>query len=254
MPKPTHKACSAGLRFTPLAGLLAASVLTLFTSQPAMAITTAIVGPDIDAGDQSAEYRASYETGDSSDSLFAHRLHYQYALNGAVRARIVGNQQRRRGDNWDYRATTVELQWQYRESEDGGWDGAFRLENQFGDGKPDLFRLAWAVRKEVGRHWQLTGNLLVGKEYGAGAADGLRLGTRSQVTYRLKSGARIGLEMFNDYNTTADVGSIDEQEHVVGPLFRTRIARHWSIFAGYLTGLTNRSVDHDFRFRIRRDF
>ena len=65
---------------------------------PAMANTTTVFSPDVKEDTSALEYRSSYVPSDGDErSAFAHRLHYQRAINDTWRWRLIG-QQNRRGD------------------------------------------------------------------------------------------------------------------------------------------------------------
>ena len=115
-------------------------------------------------------------------------------------------------------------------------------------------RIAWAVKTDVGERWQLRANVLVGRQFGDGAASGLQQELRFQASYALSGKVRIGLEMFNDFNTTADTGNFDEQGHQFGPILKARWGQGWALNAGYLAGISDSANDGDWRFIIARNF
>lgn len=232
--------------------LLAALAMLGWTLSPiALGNTSSVFSPDVDEGEREWEYRSSYIPDDAgSGSTFSHRLHFQYAFDGAWRARLIGAQRRLEGDSWDYRYTRLELQWQYLEDTDGGWDAAIRFEGQYADDGSDRFRIAWTGKRNLDDRWQLRFNALAGRQLGSGAADGVFLETRAQLTYKLDAGPRVGLEMFNDLNTTEDFGGFDEQEQQLGPVLKTGIGDRWNLFLGYLYGISDAADDHDFRMML----
>ena len=66
----------------------------------------------------------------------------------------------------------------------------------------------------------------------------------------MESGVRLGLEMFNDLNTTADMGSFDEQEHTLGPIVKFALG-DVRAEASYHAGLSDAASDHTFRLHLK---
>ena len=233
------------------------AILLAFLLSPAVAFanTSTVFSPDVTAGERALEYRTSYVPEDgASPDVFAHRLHYQQAFNDAWRARIIGVQRSVDGRSLEYRYTRLEVQWQYLEDQDAGWDAGLRFEAQVGDESPDRFRIAWTGKVDLDNGWQLRANALVGRQFGTGAASGLQLETRAQVTRKVRPGMSLGLELFSDLNTTAETGSFDEQEHQLGPVLKASAGNKWSLFAGYLAGISDAADDSDWRFMVIREF
>lgn len=232
-------------------------ILILIALLPGVAAanTSTVFSPDVDDGEREAEYRVSFVPEDEpAPEVFSHRLHYQQAFNDSWRARVLVAQRSVGGGSLDLSYTRLEVQWQYLEDEDAGWDAALRFEAQAGDEGPNRFRAVWTGKIDLDGGWQLRANALVGRQTGAGAAPGLLLETRAQVTRSVGNGMRLGVEMFNDLNTTADTGSYDEQEHQLGPVLKAKIGGDWSLFASYLFGVSDTADDGDFRLMVTRAF
>ncbi len=222
-------------------------------SMPALANTSSVFSPDVSEGDRSFEYRSSFEPGeDGGPDTLAHRLHYQQSINGQTRWRIM-SQLSDKDEGLEYRYTRLELQHQLHEDEDAGFDSALRFELQIaeGDDTPSRARVAWTGKVDATPRWQLRANVLTGKQFDSGAKSGLLLETRWQATYKLDSGVRVGLEMFNDLNTTADFGSFDEQEHTLGPIVKFDIVKGWKAEASYHAGLSDDASDDTFRLHVK---
>jgi len=226
------------------------------TAGPALATTGTVFSPDVEAGEHGLEYRFSLQPEhDDEPEVFTHRMHYQRAFSESLRWRLIGTQRSVDNDELEFRYARLELQWQFLEEEQHGWDSALRYELQIaeGDDLPHRVRLAWSGKGDVSDEWQLRGNVLVGREFGAESGSGLLLETRAQATYRLDNGTRVGLEMFNDLNTTADMGGFDEQGHQLGPIIKTGLGG-WNVDISYLAGLSDAAPDHDIRLMVVRDF
>jgi len=233
----------------------AALVAGIFATGPAGATTANVFSPDVNEGDRSMEYRASFLPGsDGSPDVFSHRLHFQYAFNESWRARILGSQRSVDGGSLDYRSTQLEILWQYREDQQHGWDAALRFDFLVGDEVPDRFRLVWAAQRNLANGWQLRANALVGRQFGRAAAPGVSLETRGQATYSIGSGRRLGVELFSVVRSTANAGSFDDQDHKLGPVFKFRIAGDWAVTTSYLAGISDGAPDGDWRLMIAHGF
>lgn len=230
-----------------------AMALSGLSSLPALANTSSVFSPDVSAGDRSFEYRSSFEPGeDGGPDVLAHRLHYQQSLNEQTRLRLIGTLSDK-DQGLEYRYTRFELQHQFHEDEQAGFDSAIRFELQIaeGDDTPSRVRLAWTGKVDATPRWQLRANFLTGKQFDSGARSGMLLETRWQATYKLDNGVRVGLEMFNDLNTTADFGSFNEQEHTLGPILKFGIAKGWKAEASYHAGLSDDASDDTFRLHVK---
>jgi hypothetical protein len=130
------------------------------------------------------------------------------------------------------------------------WDAALRFEAEVGDESPDRLRVMWTGQRDFGAGWQVRGNALVGREFGSQGANGLTLETRAQVTRRIGRGKRLGVELFSNLNSTADMGHYADQSHKLGPIFKTDIGTRWRLNAGYLFGISDGADDATWRLMI----
>jgi hypothetical protein len=230
---------------------LIASVL-LVAALPAAANTSSVFSPSVSEGDRSLEYRASYVPSEGDRPyVFGHRLHYQHALNGSTRWRIIGFQGGPDSD-LDFRYVRGELQYQFTEAATAGWDNAVRFELQIGTkgGVSDRFRIGWTGKVDVGR-WQFRANALADGEFGANNDSGIGLETRLQTTYGASDRFRFGVEMFSDFNTTADIGDFNEQEHQLGPIFKARFTKALRAEFSYLFRLSDEAPIDNARLQVR---
>lgn len=217
--------------------------------------TTSVFSPEITPGSKSLEYRFSAVDQDGDDP-WAHRIHYQQAINDAWRWRLIAAFADPVDDNHEYRYSRGELQWQYLESEVAGWDAALRFELQIADGddEPSRARVAWTGKWDFDGGLQLRANVLTGREFGSASSDGWLFETRSQVSYPISEKSRIGIEMFNDFNDTDDFGSYSEQEHQVGPIFKTKFGGDVKLLTSLMFGVSRSAADYDFRIHLTKAF
>jgi len=233
--------------------LRTAILIVAMTAAPlTLANTSSVFSPDVDAGDRSVEYRASFEPNDDgAEDEFSHRLHYQHALDDKRRWRLIGLQEDT-GSGLEFRYMRFEYQRQFHEDENDGWDSALRFELQLaeGDNLPHRVRLAWTGKVDVSERWQLRSNVLAGREFSSGADSGVALETRWQATFKLDGGTRLGLEMYNDLNTTAGFGSFEDQGHQLGPVARFKLGR-FGLDVSYLHGISSSAPDGAWRLSLR---
>ena len=57
--------------------------------------------------------------------------------------------------------------------------------------------------------------------------------------------------MFNGFNTTSDLGSFDEQKHVLGPIIKARFSGGWRAEVSYHFGLSDDAVSDTARLHVR---
>ncbi len=226
-------------------------ILAIFTSS-AVATTAGVPGPNVSATDRSFEYRTSLRPDEGArPAEFSHRLHYQHGLSDTRRLRVMAQQGKREGSDWELRYTRAEYQWQYRKGAAGGAASALRFDLQLveGDDEPHFARVAWITQFNVGDA-RTRFNVFLRRDFGDRARSGLALQTRGEMTWRMNE-QRIGFQMFNGFNTTSDIGGFDEQSHQIGPVLSGR-AGEWRWFASYLAGVSDRAPDGAVRFFIGR--
>ena len=77
---------------------------------------------------------------------------------------------------------------------------------------------------------------------------------RAQLTRKMGDGSRLGLSLFSDFNTTAEIGGFDAQGHEIGPIYKQSIGPGWGLTAGMLFGLSDAAADTTWRLMIDREF
>lgn len=230
---------------------IACLAVALGSASPVLANTATVFSPDVAAGDRSFSWRGAWTAADGAlPSIYTQRLHYQHALNGQWRLRLVAAQRSLGGGALDYRGSRVEALWQYREHETHGWDAALRLDVEAGDEGPDFVRLGWAVQRALGERWGVRANVFVGHELGGAGSDGVRVATRVAVAWTPADAWRIALESYNDYNSTARPGGFDDQRHQLGPLASVRLGGGLRLHAGFLVGLSSSADDLNWRLAL----
>lgn len=189
---------------------------------------------------------------DNDDAGFAHRLDYRYAVTDTVRlsAIAVFNDGGRR--DYRFRRLALEAMTQFVSSETG-WNSALQVRGRVPDGNDGAarVRLAWLNRWRPAERLELRFIGLAAKELGTHSDPGFALETRSEVTWQTDMDVRIGAQIFNRYNTTANLGTFDSQRHSVGGVVKGNLTDRVSYRVNALTGLSAKATDFELRFRLR---
>jgi len=206
--------------------------------------TGGVSGPKVKADDRSIGYRLAWAPDVDG---FAHRLHYQHAVSDRLRFRIIGFQNNASGD-LRFRSLRLETHFQFVKRKTG-WNSAVQLQGLIPDGSdgPGRLRVAWINSFDVTENWEMRASLLGAREIGDQARDGVWVETRSETTYALGGGYRIGAQMFNNLNSPADFGAWKDQRHALGPVLKGALGRRAGFQASVLFGLSDRAPDADLR-------
>ncbi|MGF1483637.1 MAG: transporter [Opitutales bacterium] len=215
--------------------------------------TSSVYSPDVVKGRHAVEYRAAF---DAETDDFSHRIHYQYGFTESLRGRIIFEQDKPEGEDFDFQFVRLEVLWQFLEDEEAGFDSALRFEGELGDGDDSAsrFRIGWTNKIDLDDNWQLRGILKTGHEFGENSDDGFIIDLRAQVSRKVTDALRVGVEYFGDLNTTDDIGSFEEQEHQLGPLVKFNLGSGWKGQAGPLFGLSDAASDAELRLFLIKEF
>lgn len=212
--------------------------------------TSGVSGPVVDGDEKSVEYRLGL-TPDGAGDSYAHRLHYEQALSAAVKTRAVLMVHDRAGENASFSSARAELTWQVT-PDDRFWQSGLRTEIQYRDGGPVVLGARWLNEWDLNDSWTTRFNLIGQAETGNGAADGLFLETRASLS-RTIGARKVGLELFNDFGSTADMPDFDGQEHQAGPFLETSLGDTLQLKTGILFGLSDAADDTTFKLSLGRD-
>ncbi|WP_411820096.1 hypothetical protein ABFZ85_01090 [Hyphococcus formosus] len=208
--------------------------------------TSGVSNPNITEGRRDFGYRLSVEpTGGSDD--FAHRFDYGHSFSDRTRMKFVVTQNNKNGDI-KIRHFQTEAQYQFRKVQEG-WNSAVQVQGRIptADNVSGRARFAWLNSIDLSPRVELRANVYAAKEVGDLAKKGIRLETRSELTVSDVRQMRVGVQMFNRYNTTAAFGDFNDQSHQVGPIVRGRIANDLSYGVGALFGISRAASDAEFR-------
>ena len=208
--------------------------LALTTAPAALAQNTSgVFGPVVDDGESGWEYRASF---DPDDEDLNQRLHYQRAINGALRWRVVAQVRSTDDSDFDPDYLRGELVWQVT-PDDQPYQSGFRFETRYRfDDRPGDVTVHWINQWKHIDNWTL--RFLVGatQQIGNDPADGIFFQTRASATTALDTGPKLGLEWFGEYGSTSDWLGLDDQEHQIGPVAVWDLGGDWSLYTGALFG------------------
>ncbi len=216
--------------------------------------TSGVFTPDVQQGSADFEYRLSIVPDERGDAV-AHRLHFQQALNGSWRYRLIGLVADDGESGYEFSFARFEVQWQFLENETAGWDSALRFEFQIAnpDDPPSRARVGWTGKWDLGSEWQFRLNALTGHEFGPDSDDGFLLGGRLQLTRSIAKGWRAGVELFSDLNNRDAIGAFNDQEHQIGPVIKWR-SGDWNVLGSVLFGVSEETDDVDIRLHVIRSF
>lgn len=198
--------------------------------------------------------RTAFAPGEGGeDDAFALRLHYQQALNDALRWRLI-TQFRGTGDDYEYDYVRAELLWYLTPKSESNWDTALRFDIRARKGdRPEKFAINWVNQWMLTPRWQLRGLVIPGWDFGGDAKSGTKLETRASLLYAMDSGSKLGVEMFNNFGLVSETGSWEEQDHQLGPVLSGKLAG-FKYQLGYLAGISKSADDHNLRFWLSKSF
>lgn len=220
-------------------------------SEAAAQSTSGIFGPVVDENERGFEYRASY---DADSEELNQRVHYQQAINGELRWRLVAQVRETADSNVDPDYVRGEMVWQVT-PDDQNYQTGFRFEGRYRfDDRPGDVTVHWTNQWKHIDNWTLRFIVGATQQIGNDPADGILIQTRAGAHTSLNGGPRVGAELFSQYGSTSDWLPFDEQEHQAGPFAVFSLNDDWDLYAGALFGLTDTTPDQQLRFRIGRDF
>lgn len=216
------------------------AALVLATAGPALAQNTGgVFGPVVNEGHRAFEYRMGY---DPDSDGFAHRLHYQQALNADTMWRIVGQARKSEGSGHGFDYVQGELFWQITPDE-SAWQQGLRFDARIRDGdRPGTFGINWMNQFAISPDWQARGILMTAVDLGQNRRDGILLQVRGQLARALGEGRQVGVELFSGLGSTRDMPDLDDQSHQFGPFATFRVAGV-TVYGSVLLGLSQGAPD-----------
>ena len=227
----------------------------------ALASPVKIVGtPVVQEGLDTIESRngVSYdEKNPSLDGRIQSRLHLDHAFNDSYALRFIVFQDWRGNDSREHEAVAVENRFQVFERREHGFDGGFRLAYYLRDGdkKPDIAEFRWLNLFPVDP-FEFRHQIIL--QHGVGTeADGrgIAMELRWQATYHIPDTKhRLGVEMFNEFQTLSTALPYHTQSHDAGPVIYGPLAESLRYQIGYRYGLSEAAANHAVKLFIGYDF
>ncbi|MEM1182078.1 MAG: hypothetical protein AAGM22_27265 [Acidobacteriota bacterium] len=227
-------------------------LLLLFAAAPVLAQNTGgVFGPVVNPSDQALQYRFTY---DPDLDGWAQRLHYEKAVNGDFMLRGVVQTRKTEDSDLDLDYVQGELFWDLSE-DDAPWRTGLRFDLRVRNGsRPEMLGINWMNQWSLANGYSARFLVLTAIEDGDNARDGVLLQTRASLYRRFGQGPLWGLELYNSYGSTDDLGGFDEQRHQIGPAASFRIGDGRSLYTNVLLGLTDITPDAELRFWFTQKF
>lgn len=217
--------------------------------------TGGVFPPMVNEGHSSAQYRIAVNPDNANgETGFAQRLHYQQSINGDLMWRIVGQTKKTNDSDFDLDFLQAELFWELSDDEDQHKMG-LRFDARLRDeGRAEQLGLNWTNQFKFENGWSARALVLTAVQLGDNAANGVNLQTRGQIARKTQSGATLGVDMFNNYGRTGNIGSFKDQSHTIGPFVAAPLRSGLSVYAGPLFGLSKAAPDVEARLWLTKGF
>ena len=216
-----------------------------------------VFGPTVNENDKQLEFRLGLAPNQNDDWGAVARLHYQQAFNDSLRLRGVIQYADPVGGDLELKHFQLELLWQTVERTESGYESAFRFDARVSenDDGADRVGVNWIHQWSLDNGWRIRALGLFNTEVGPAARDGINVGFRSSATRRIDNGLRVGVENFSSFgNTDRGFGNFDDQRHSIGPVVTGSFSPDWGWYTGVQFGVSERANDHDWQFRVTRNF
>jgi len=215
--------------------------------------TGGVFGPVVNEGHRSWQYRAAIDpTNGQGQTGFAQRLHYQQALNTDIMWRLVGQTRKSDSSDIDFDFLQAEVFWQWTDDKEDYQTGVRFDARLRDDDRAEQLGLNWMNQWKLSDRWSARFLTLTALQLGENASDGINLQTRGQLAYKTDAGFTVGIETFNNFGNTGNIGGFDDQSHVIGPIISIPVSPKFSVFAGPLYGISDSAPDSEFRLWLTR--
>ena len=209
--------------------------------------TSTVFSPGVDEGEQGWEYRASFDP--DSDRL-NQRLHYQRAIHGALRWRLIGQVRKTDDSTFDPDYLRGELVWQATPDQQPYQSGfRFEFRHRFEE-RPKDITVHWINQWRGFDGWTLRAIFGASREFGDDSAEGILMQSRLSAYTSLPVGLGLGVEAYSNYGSITDWLPTDRQSHQIGPFASWPLGEDWTLFKGALFGLTDATADQQFRVHL----
>ena len=217
--------------------------------------TGGIFPPTVNEGHKSLQYRVTIDPDNAAGQTgVAQRLHYQQAIDGDFMWRVLGQLRKTASSDLDFDFIQAELFWELSDDQSPIKTG-LRFDARYrGDNRPEQFGLNWTNQFKLGNGWNGRAIALTAVQTGSNSADGVFLQTRGNLYRKLDAGHTIGIETFNNFGNSKDLGSFNTQSHTIGPFISTPITDDIALYGGVQLGLSKAAADTELRFWVTQTY
>lgn len=234
-------------------------ILSFGVSGLAHAGTVSSVGsPKVSKGKTKIEARFGYSEADESssqDERIRFRQQIDHGFTDWYAARIVLQQDDRKGDNFEHSSIRLSNRFHILKSKDHGYDLGARIEYTHVDGdKTPSSVTAGAYQLIPYNEYEIRMNQLFSHDVGQDAQDGISTELRFQVTRAFSDTHRLGLESFNDFGNLTELSGYSDQKHEIGPVLKGKLGNGFAYETGYRAGISEAAADHNVKFFLSKSF
>ena len=217
--------------------------------------TGGVFPPTVNEDHRSVQWRLAVDPDNADgDARYATRLHYQQAINGDFMWRVIGQIRNTASKDVDLDFLQGELFWEWSQ-DSNPHDHGIRFDARLRDGnRPEQLGLNFMNHFNLGDGWTARALALTFVQLGDNAADGVNLQSRFRIARRFPNKLTLGVEVYNNYGNTRNIGDFDDQNHTIGPFLAAPLTEGISIFAGPLFGLSEAAADVEGRVWLTRQF
>ena len=218
-----------------------------------------VYSPIVNKGEFAAGVRGNTTIDDDNDGSQRHVFLVEYGVTDWWKTEIVARLNERARGPLRYDSTAWENIIQLTEKGKYWLDAGLYLEYKLKDekGAPDIFEGKLLLQKTI-TDYQNTLNLTIEQELGSDGDDDLEFEyawrTRKGIGHHMK----LGFEAFGKLGELRNIETLEDQTHIIGPVFYHEFAlgtsRVLEYNIGWLTGLTDASPDNTFRWQMEYKF
>jgi hypothetical protein len=215
--------------------------------------TGGVFPPMVNEGHKAFQYRGVVNPDNSVGEFgFAQRFHYEESLDDDRMWRVIGQTRKTTVSDFDFDFIQAELFREFSE-DDPNYRTGMRFDVRVRDrDRPNQLGVNWMNQFYFNNDWNARAVFMTSFDVGDNARDGLNLQSRFRLDKNIGAGRTLGVEMFNDYGRTNNIGSFNEQRHTIGPIYNTKLGSMWSAFSGVLFGVSEAAADTEFRLWLTR--
>ena len=216
--------------------------------------TGGVFPPMVNEGHESVQWRTAINPDVNDDFRYASRLHYQKALDSDFMWRILGQVKNTASDDIDIDFIQGELFWELSDDDDIHKHGLRFDARLRPDSRAEQIGLNFMNQFNHSNGWRTRVLGLSSIQIGGRGNDGINLQSRFQIAKTLPGKQTLGIDMFNNYGNTGDIGDFNQQSHTLGPFLAMPIADKFSIYAGPLFGISDAAPDFEMRWWLTRSY